>query len=105
MKRENYENMHSVLTDLDDNAAELDDLQNLLTVFNDLFETETEALRTNPGHLSADVFAARLPLLISTLNVIRFRLTDILKDTNHCIRKGYSLIGIQTETDSESMTA
>lgn len=105
MKRENYENMHSVLTDLDDNAAELDDLQNLLTVFNDLFETETETLRTNPSHLSADVFAARLPLLISTLNVIRFRLTDILKDTNHCIRKGYSLIGIQTETDSESMTA
>lgn len=105
MKRDNYENMHSVLTDLDDNAAEMEDIQNLLTVFNDLFENETEGIRTNPGYTSADVLAARLPLLISTLNVIRFRLTDILKDTNHCIRKGYSLIGIQAETNSESMTA
>lgn len=105
MKRDNYENMYNVLVDLDDNVAELEDIQNLLTVFDDLLEYETEGIRTNPSHTSADVLAARLPLLNSTLNVIRFRLIDILNDTNYCIRKGYSLIGIRTEKDSGGVTA
>lgn len=105
MKSNKYDDMYQVLIDLDDSVVELDDIQNLLTVFSDLFEDETEGIRTNPGYTSADVLAARLPLLISTLNVIRFRLTDVLSEANYCIRQGFALIGINTEKDSGGVTA
>ena len=92
MKSEKYENVFSVLSDLDTSTAEMEDIQNLLAILDELIDSETERIRndqTITGH--AAIFVARLPLIISMLSTIRFRFTDLLAEMKEAIYVGYDL--------------
>lgn len=92
MKSEKYEDVFSVLSDLDTSTAEMEDVQNLLALLDELIDAETEKIRndqTSTGYIA--IFAARLPLVTSMLSTIRFRFTDVLAEMKEAINVGYEL--------------
>lgn len=92
MMSRKHESMFSVLSDLESYTVEMDDIQNLLMVFDELIDSETEKIRndqTITGH--AAIFAARLPLIVSTLSVIRFRLAEVHANMVCVIQAGHEL--------------
>ena len=81
---QNTKSIISVLSDLDGLTIELDDIRNVLSLYDELFTTET-------SRVSDAVFQARLPMIQSTLNMVRFRLDAVLGEMEQAVAAGLAI--------------
>lgn len=78
----------SVLSALDTNVVELEDVERLLQLFDEILWNEVSNIDTSQPWTAA-CFKGRFDMVYSTLSVIRIRLHDVLKEIRGSVAKGY----------------
>lgn len=83
------QDLFAAISLLEGNLYELEDIQNLLTVFDECLWKAGNA--TEPEAQAAGVvYKQRFPVLYSTLTIIRLRLGEVLADMNNNVNACYS---------------
>ena len=85
-----------VLSDLDGLCAELEDISNLLAVFDENVNDDFVPLRRGKSW-GGECLLGRWPMHQSTLNVIQLRLFAILEEMHSGVSKGYDAIRVAKE--------
>jgi hypothetical protein len=93
MENEKEKALYYALTDLDCLSSELEDLAHLLTMHDENLTECIDPLRKGESW-GGKYLMDRWPLHLSMLNVIRFRLKDILEELQTGIKKGYDALGV-----------
>lgn len=95
MENESREKMFAALNDIDSLESELQDLAHLLCLLDEGLTDDLELI-VKGEKCGAVHFLGRWPLHLSTINVIRYRMADILEDLQKGINKGYEAISVRT---------
>ena len=88
------------LSDLDGLCTELEDINNLLTVFDENVNDEFGPLRRGESW-GGEYLSGRWPMHQSTLNVIRLRLFAILEGMQSGVSRGYDAIRAAKEEQAQ----
>lgn len=91
MENERREKVFDALNDIDTLESELQDLVRLLCLLDEWLTDDLEPIMKG-DRCGAMYFMDRWPLHLSTINVIRYRMADILEDLQKGINKGYEAI-------------
>ena len=94
MENEKEKVLFGALSDLDCLDSELEDLIHLLAIYDEKLGEDIEPLR-NGGSWGGKYFVERWPLHLSMLNVIRYRLNDILGGLQRGVKKGYDALAVR----------
>ena len=95
MEQETKHTLFDILSDLDCVHTELEDVINLLVLQDEELADDIKPLRKGESW-GGEYFKCRWPLHLSTLNVIRVRLHDILKDLETGVKKGFDALGVES---------
>ena len=94
MENERRKKVFNALNDIDSLEAELQDLVHLLCLLDEGLTDDLEPIM-NGEECGAVYFKSRWPLRLSMINVIHYRMVDILKTLQKSINQGFEAIDLQ----------
>ena len=90
MDHKNNVDLHSLLSDLDDNNVEIERARDMLQLFDEHLDSELEVLRKEK-QWATEYFLNRFHLLRSLLDAIEIQLSDTAVSMAETLQKGYDI--------------